>query len=250
MSPTLSLIRAAATPVNESASTTAFNKGEFNIVTSSGAMQGRIVGNDGVYDPANNLFHGMNRSSKFGNLEQAGQKRIDRINKTIAKKKAKGLDTSVLEKRANDFEGELNEYRSKKNNHNINSAKKKGIDTSKLNPNEMRNVAETGDPGGGGGRSKIVCTMMNESYGFGSFRNKIWMKFHKDLSPEYQKGYHKLFLPLVKIAKTNKIIKNILEHIAVHSTIDMRQSMRGKKHLLGRVYRKILLPICYWAGKK
>jgi hypothetical protein len=250
MSPTLSLIRAAGTPVNESASTTAFNKGEFNIVTSSGAMQGRIVGNDGVYDPANNLFHGMNRSSKFGNLEQAGQKRIDRINKTIAKKKAKGLDTSVLEKRANDFEGELNEYRSKKNNHNINSAKKKGIDTSKLNPNEMRNVAETGDPGGGGGRSKIVCTMMNESYGFGSFRNKIWMKFHKDLSPEYQKGYHKLFLPLVKIAKTNKIIKNILEHIAVHSTIDMRQSMRGKKHLLGRVYRKILLPICYWAGKK
>ncbi len=92
--------------------------------------------------------------------------------------------------------------------------------------------------------------MMNQSYGFGSFRNKIWMKFHKDLSPEYQKGYHRLFLPLVRIAKTNKIIKNILEHIAVHSTIDMRQSMRGKKHLLGRVYRKILLPICYWAGKK
>ena len=97
---------------------------------------------------------------------------------------------------------------------------------------------------------KIVCTMMNESYGFGSFRNKIWMKFHKDLSPEYQRGYHRLFLPLIKIAKKNKIIKNILEHIAVHSTIDMRQSMRGKKHLLGRVYRKILLPICYWAGKK
>jgi hypothetical protein len=120
-----------------------------------------------------------------------------------------------------------------------------------LNPNEMRNVAESGDPGGsGGGKTKIVCTMMNESYGFGSFRNKIWMKFHKDLSPEYQKGYHRLFLPLVKIAKTNKIIKNILEHIAVHSTIDMRQSMRGKKHLLGRLYRKILLPICYWAGKK
>ena len=47
-----------------------------------------------------------------------------------------------------------------------------------------------------------------------------------------------------------KIVKKILEHIAVHSTIDMRQSMRGKKHLLGRLYRKIILPICYWAGKK
>ena len=101
-----------------------------------------------------------------------------------------------------------------------------------------------------GGSSKIVCTMMNDSYGFGSFRNKIWMKFHKDLSPEYQKGYHKLFLPLVRIAKKNKIVKKVLEHIAVHSTLDMRQSLRGKKHLLGRIYRRIILPICYWAGKK
>ena len=101
----------------------------------------------------------------------------------------------------------------------------------------------------GPSNSKIVCTMMNESYGFGSFRNKIWMKFHKDIAPEYQKGYHKIFLPLVKLSKTNKIVKKILEHIAVHSTIDMRQATRGKTHLLGRVYRKIILPLCYWAGK-
>jgi hypothetical protein len=109
----------------------------------------------------------------------------------------------------------------------------------------------TGGEGGAGtgGSPKIVCTMMNESYGFGSFRNKIWMKFHKDLSPEYQKGYHKLFLPLVKLSKTNKVVKKVLEHIAVHSTIDMRQATRGKTHLLGRVYRKIILPLCYWAGK-
>ena len=112
--------------------------------------------------------------------------------------------------------------------------------------------ANLGDTGGGEGQSnagKIVCTMMNQSYGFGSFRNKIWMKFHKDLSPEYQKGYHKLFLPLVRIAKTNKVVKKILEHIAVHSTIDMRQATRGKMHLLGRIYRKILLPLCYFVGK-
>ena len=109
-------------------------------------------------------------------------------------------------------------------------------------------AAEKSDNGGSRG-GKIVCTMMNESYGFGSFRNKIWMKFHKDLSPEYQRGYHKLFLPLVRIAKKNIIVKKVLEHIAVHSTIDMRQSMRGKTHLLGRIYRKILLPVCYWVGK-
>ena len=111
-------------------------------------------------------------------------------------------------------------------------------------PSHIGNENTTGTGGG-----KIVCTMMNDSYGFGSFRNKIWMKFHKDIAPEYQKGYHKLFLPLVKIAKTNKIVKKVLEHIAVHSTIDMRQATRGKIHLLGRVYRKIIKPICFIVGK-
>jgi len=111
-----------------------------------------------------------------------------------------------------------------------------------------------GNTGGGNdsssnSRDKIVCTMMNESYGFGSFRNKIWLKHSKGLAPEYQKGYHKIFLPLIKIAKTNKVVRKILEHIAVHRTIDIRQESRGKVHLLGRVYRKILEPICYIVGK-
>ena len=109
-------------------------------------------------------------------------------------------------------------------------------------------------PHGGGGadrddKGKIVCTMMNESYGFGSFRNKIWLKHSKNLVPEYQIGYHKIFLPLVRLSKTNKLLKKTLEHIAVHRTIDIRQEARGKRHLLGRIYRKILEPICYWVGK-
>ena len=106
-----------------------------------------------------------------------------------------------------------------------------------------------GDGGGGGGGGKIVCTMMNESYGFGSFRNKIWLRHSKGLAPEYQKGYHKIFLPLVRLSKKNIVLKKILEHIAVHRTIDIRQESRGKVHLLGRLYRKILEPICYFVGK-
>jgi hypothetical protein len=109
--------------------------------------------------------------------------------------------------------------------------------------------SQSGGGGGGGGGGKIVCTMMNDSYGFGSFRNKIWLKHSKDMAPEYQIGYHKIFLPLIKIAKTNKVVKKVLEHIAVHRTIDIRQESRGKTHLLGRVYRKILEPICYLVGK-
>jgi len=114
-------------------------------------------------------------------------------------------------------------------------------------------MGSIGSGGGGGndsgGGGKIVCTMMNESYGFGSFRNKIWLKHSKDMAPEYQIGYHKIFLPLIKIAKTNKVVKKILEHIAVHRTLDIRQEARGKVHLLGRLYRKILEPLCYLVGK-
>jgi hypothetical protein len=108
---------------------------------------------------------------------------------------------------------------------------------------------DRGGDGGGGGGGKIVCTMMNDTYGFGNFRNKIWLRQSKDLAPEYQKGYHKIFLPLVKLSKTNVVIRKILEHIAVHRTIDIRQEARGEVHILGRIYRKILEPICYLVGK-
>ena len=101
---------------------------------------------------------------------------------------------------------------------------------------------------------KVVCTMMNDSYGFGSFRNAIWLRYAKqNLTKQHEIGYHKIFLPLVKFARQkgfiNKIVKNILEHIAIHRTIDIRKEEKNKIHLLGRVYRKILEPICYWVGK-
>ena len=114
---------------------------------------------------------------------------------------------------------------------------------------------DTSQGGGdtGGGRSKIVCTMMNNSYGFGSFRNKIWLKHSRDLPKEYEVGYHTIFLPLVKFAKgegkLNKVVKKTLEHIARHRTYDLKQEMKGKTHLLGRAYRKVLEPICYIVGK-
>lgn len=113
---------------------------------------------------------------------------------------------------------------------------------------EMSEGAES--PGGGG---KIVCTMMNESYGFGNFRNKIWLRHSRDLPKEYEIGYHAIFLPLAKFAKgegkLNKVVKKTLEHIARHRTLDLKQEMKGKTHTLGRVYRKILEPICLMVGK-
>jgi hypothetical protein len=114
-------------------------------------------------------------------------------------------------------------------------------------------VTQTQSSGGG----KIVCTAMNNEYGFGSFRNAIWLAQSKDLDPAYEKGYHKLFLPLVNYAyksgKKNplqRILRGVLEHIARHRTADIWKQKRGKnRDTYGMIYRAILEPICYAVGK-
>ena len=106
------------------------------------------------------------------------------------------------------------------------------------------------------GGKKIVCTMMNEEYGFGSYRNAIWLRYGASM-PEadvYQRGYHTLFLPLVAYAKgtgqTNHWVKKALEHIARHRTRDIYLEMKGRQRSpLGRVYRAVLEPLCYIVGK-
>lgn len=117
----------------------------------------------------------------------------------------------------------------------------------------VTNPAPKSGGGSSSGSSKIVCTMMNESYGFGSFRNKIWLVYGSKLPKEYEIGYHTLFLPLVKYAKqkgfTNTLIKNVLEHIAIHRTVDIRKQKYNKVHVLGRTYRLILEPLCYITGR-
>ena len=236
----LKIADAMISPVQKSRNS--FNKNYFS--QENGIYEnGRIAGN-----PNESVFAGMNAQSMFGNPAKSAAKRIAKRNKTIA---TKNVSKEFIQNTKN-MERELDNYNRDHNDHNISEynrdkAKTQGT-IQQLNPHEMKNVAETGDAGGDKG-GKIVCTMMNESYGFGSFRNKIWLRHSKNLAPEYQIGYHRIFLPLVKKAKTNKVLKKILEHIAIHRTIDIRQEERNKIHLLGRIYRKILEPICYWIGK-
>jgi hypothetical protein len=97
---------------------------------------------------------------------------------------------------------------------------------------------------------------MNYSYGFGSFRQAIWLKHSSNMHPAYEKGYHALFLPVVMFAykKDNnpfrKVIRKIAEHIARHRTADIWKQMRGnKRDTLGRTYRAVIEPICYIIGK-
>jgi len=113
-----------------------------------------------------------------------------------------------------------------------------------------------GGGGGGGLFSKIVCTAMNDDYGFGAYRNAIWLRYaemnYKD-KPEMEKGYHAIFRPLLKIRKKwyGKPIYALLKHIAKHRTVDLRAEMYGKKRdRVGQAWRFILEPICYFVGKR
>lgn len=116
-----------------------------------------------------------------------------------------------------------------------------------------RDYNDSGSSSGGG---KIVCTAMNEHYGFGSFRNRIWLNYAaKHLTKEHEKGYHALFLPLVDLAYrkqtiVSKPLRAVLENIARHRSADLRAEMRNsKRDTVGRIYRAILEPLCYIVGK-
>jgi hypothetical protein len=108
------------------------------------------------------------------------------------------------------------------------------------------------------GGGKIVCTAMNEAYGFGSFRQAVWLQ-HSATMPNaktIEKGYHTLFLPVVAYAfngtpnALRNAVRRVAEHIARHRTADLWKEMRGKKRdPLGRIYRAVIEPICYLVGK-
>lgn len=116
--------------------------------------------------------------------------------------------------------------------------------------------AGAGGPGGGTG-GKIICTAMNHAYGFGSFRNAIWVAYSdKHLTKAHEAGYHTLFLPLVDFgfkrgdAKLNMTVRKVLEWGTRHRSTDLRAELRHtKRDTTGRIIRFIFEPLCYAVGK-
>lgn len=110
--------------------------------------------------------------------------------------------------------------------------------------------------GGDGAGDKIVCTAMNEAYGFGSFRNNVWLMYSaRHMSKAHEVGYHALFLPLVDYGFkrgdgfANLVLRRVLEHVARRRTKDIRAEMRGlKRDAIGRTYRAFLEPLCFVVG--
>lgn len=103
---------------------------------------------------------------------------------------------------------------------------------------------------------KHVCTAMNAAYGLGTFRSRIWLQHAAShLTPAHQRGYHRLFLPLIRFAYggegvVRRALRRALEHIARERTADIWAERRGaRRRPRGRAYRAILEPLCRLAGR-
>ena len=262
--PSLALVRAIA---GEETDTQKHAKTYFTAYT-SGSMAGRITGDDGNYDPANNLYHGMNRVSMYGNLEQAGQKRIDRLNKTInnldknwsnlkaTNPKAFAEKKKNLEEKRNKFEKQQDTYIRDKHRNIAEKAVKSGkVDA--MNPAEMHALSkkassEKGSSGNGGGKS-IICTQMYQQTKLEDWKKtmRLWYIFQKKyLTMEHQEGYHFLFKPFVNGMKKSKVLTALGKHCAIARTNDIKHIMFGTPFSLsGRLVRLVTEPICYITGK-
>ena len=103
--------------------------------------------------------------------------------------------------------------------------------------------------------TKIVCTKMNETYGFGSFRNAIWIEHSAaHMTACHEKGYHLLAAPLIAFAYSDgdparRLVRYLLERAARERTADIYACMRGKKRrFAGVLCRTVLEPLCWSVG--
>ena len=174
------------------------------------------------------------RAQQFSSIGLDAQTSRDRFMQEMA---ALGLGQQQLALAAQSFES----YQNRMLNNNI---------------QHQSNVAYSGGMGGGGEGGSIICTAMNELYGFGEYRNKIWVQYGVNhLTPDHRTGYHYLFLPLVRYGFKSGdgvfkiIVRKALEHIARRRTTDLRAEMRGyKRDIIGRSYRAVLEPLCQLFG--
>ena len=193
---------------------------------------------------ADSVFVGFNRDAAKGNLSGSAAKRIEtRTNIGQARVEAKYGKNSQQAKdfktKTESFQNELNDFDNKKKEQPVTGTTKPG---------------ESGGNEGGGGGKSIVCTAMYQTTGLRDWSKamKIWYIYQKKyLTIQHQEGYHKLFKPFVKGMHKSNIVKAIGAHFAKHRTQHLKHVMfNSKPSLLGKIYNKILEPICYWAGRK
>ena len=197
---------------------------------------GRIAGN-----PTTDLYAGFNRTSAFGNLERAGEKRIETREKTIERKGYGPGDKFYDDTQR--MKDQQDDYKSSKSE----------ATASRAATGSFRGAQEAGMGSSGTDSGKIVCTAMYKTTGLEEWKKhiRVWQIFErKYLTPYHEKGYHILFKPFVKGMHKSNIIKALGAHVAKHRTQDLKHIMfNSKPSWIGRIYRKILEPICYLVGR-
>jgi hypothetical protein len=199
------------------------NKSYFNT-----REDGRIAGN-----PATDLYAGMNRNSAFGNLENAGAKRIETREKTAATKNVSDkfkADTEKMKEQQKDYQREK-------------AAKQKATQG-------PAGGATTGGGGGGSDSGRVICTDLHRT---GELSTRDWIrdtKFtFKTLSITHVKGYLLWAEPTVKHIQKYPRYRKVWKHIAQHRANDIAWRLNeGKFDLLGRIYSYIGEPVCWMLG--
>ena len=206
----------------EATPTQKLNKSYFNV-----REDGRIAGN-----PATDLYAGFNRTSDFGNLEKAGNKRLATRQKTIERKGYKPGDkfyddTEKMKEQAKDY-------------------KQKKTETQKA----TQGPAGSGGDGGGSDSGRVICTDLHRT---GELSTRDWIrdtKFtFKTLSIKHVKGYLLWAEPTVRHIQKYPRYRKIWKHIAQHRANDIAWRLNeGKFDLLGRIYAGIGEPVCWMLG--
>ena len=209
---------------------------------------GRIAGN-----PADNVFAGMNAQSARGNIMTGSANRI-KTRETVGIQRVEAKYGKNSQK-AKDFRQTTQNFRDQRQE--VFDAKEKeqaAINKATMNQGPPGQGSGGGNGSSGGGGKSIVCTAMYQTTGLQDWAKamKIWYIYQKRyLTIQHQEGYHKLFKPFVKAMHKNNIIKIIGAHFAKHRTQHLKHIMfNSKPSLLGKIYNKILEPICYWVGRK
>ena len=226
-------------------------QGYFN-VRGGNVDGGRIAGN-----PATDLYAGMNRVSKFGNLEKAGAKRIATREKTIAKYEGKWSKEKMdkFKQTTNNMRDQQDKYTRDKHKAVAKDAVKKGANPN--NPAEMHAASkkasnEKGNSGnGGGGGGRVICTELHST---GEMSTVDWVRdtrfTFKTLTKSHVKGYLFWAIPTVKHMKKYPLYRKIWKHIAQHRANDIAWRLgESKFDLLGRIYAGIGEPTCWLIGK-
>jgi hypothetical protein len=230
----LGVVLGAITP--ERTATQQVNIDHFNIRPGDSTGQ-RIAGN-----PAEDLYAGMNRNSAFGNLEKAGNKRLNTRRATIAKRAKAGRpvsqkfidDTKKMEQQQRDYQ----------------KAKEKKTSSN-------REKARMNQPGGGGNDSggtdsgRVICTELHRTKEMATHDWIRDIKFtYKNLSKDHIKGYLFWAVPTVKHIQKYPRYRKIWKHIAQHRANDIAWRLsQGRFDLLGRIYAGIGEPLCWLIGK-